>query len=180
MTLSIGNDVALEFGLLFARTVGVMSALPALLGVSMPARVRILLGALVAASLMPLASVTMPAATGIVPIVILMFRELAVGLTLSFATSIVVGAVMTAGSVIGGSMELNSGPVLRGNIETPNALSDGFGALTAVLFFVGGFHRMLIVALARSLSVARLGMLSLHDPHHVIAVAGRVFTLALG
>jgi flagellar biosynthesis protein FliR len=180
MTLSIGNDVALEFGLLFARTVGVMSALPALLGVSMPARVRILLGALVAASLMPLASVTMPSAAGVVPIVILMIRELAVGLSLSFATSIVVGAVMTAGSVIGGSMELNSGPVLRGNIETPNALSDGFGALTAVLFFVGGFHRMLIVALAHSLSVAPLGMLSLPDPHHLIGVAGRVFTLALG
>ena len=45
MNLTIGNDVALAFGLLFARTAGVMSALPALLGVSMPVRIRLLLAA---------------------------------------------------------------------------------------------------------------------------------------
>jgi flagellar biosynthetic protein FliR len=179
MTLTIGNDVALAFGLLFARTGGVLGALPALLGVSMPVRIRLILAALIAASLMPLASVTMPAATGIAPIVILMVRELTIGLILSFATAIVVGAVMTAGSVIGGSMELNSGAVLRANVEAPNALSDAFGALAALLFFVGGFHRMLILALARSLAVAPLGILSLPDPHHLIGLTGRVFALGL-
>ena len=40
MNLTIGNDVALAFGLLFARAGGVMSALPTLLGVSMPVRIR--------------------------------------------------------------------------------------------------------------------------------------------
>jgi flagellar biosynthetic protein FliR len=179
MTLTIGNDIALAFCLLFARTAGVMSALPSLLGVSMPARIRLLLAALIAAALMPLASVTMPSASGIAPIVILVVRELAIGLTLSFASSIVVGAVMTAGSVIGASMEMNSGSVLRGNVEAPNPLSDGFGALAALLFFVGGFHRMLILALAHSLSVAPLGQLSLPDPHRLIGVGGRVFGLAL-
>lgn len=179
MNLTIGNDVALAFALLFARTGSVMSALPALLGVSMPVRIRLLLAALIAAALMPLASVTMPGAAGITPIVILIIRELAIGLTLSFAAAIVVGAVMTAGSVIGGSMEMNTGAVLRGNIEAPNPLSDGFGALAALLFFVGGFHRMLILALAHSLSVAPLGTLSLPDPHHLIALGGRVFALAL-
>jgi flagellar biosynthetic protein FliR len=179
MSLTIGNDVALAFVLLFARTGGVLGALPALLGVSMPIRIRLILAALVAASLMPLASVTMPTAAGIAPIVILVVRELAIGLILSFATAIVVGAVMTAGSVIGGSMELNSGAVLRANVESPNALSDAFGALAALLFFVGGFHRMLILALARSLSVAPLGMLSLPDPHRLIGLGGRVFALGL-
>jgi flagellar biosynthetic protein FliR len=179
MNLTIGSDVALAFGLLFARTGGVMSALPALLGVSMPVRIRLILAALIAAALMPLASVTMPSAAGIAPIIILMIRELAIGLALSFAASIVVGAVMTAGSVIGGSMEMNSGAVLRGHVEAPNALSDGFGALAALLFFVGGFHRMLILALAKSLSVAPLGLLSLPDPRHLISVGGRIFALAL-
>jgi flagellar biosynthetic protein FliR len=171
--------VALAFGLLFARTGGVMGALPALLGVSMPVRIRLILAALIAAALMPLAAVTMPAVMGIAPIVILVVRELTIGLTLSFAAAIVVGAVMTAGSVIGGSMELNSGAVLRANIEAPNALSDGFGALAALLFFVGGFHRMLILALAHSLSVAPLGVLSLPDPHHLVSLGGRIFALGL-
>ena len=179
MTLTVGNDLALAFGLLFARTVGVISALPALLGVSMPARVRVLLGAIIAAALMPLASVTMPAVPGVAAIVILTIRELAIGLTLSFATAVVVGAVMTAGSIIGAGMELNSGSVLRANVETPNTLSDAFGALAALLFFVGGFHRMLNLALAHSLSVAPLGTLSLPDPHHMIGVGAKVFALAL-
>jgi flagellar biosynthetic protein FliR len=179
MNLTIGNDVVLAFGLLFARSGSVLGALPSLLGVSMPVRIRVLLAALIAASLMPLAKVTTPLAAGIAPIVILIVRELAIGLTLSFAAAIVVGAVMTAGSVIGGSMEMNSGAVLRGHIEAPNALSDGFGALAALLFFVGGFHRMLILTLAKSLSVAPLGMLSLPDPHHLISLGGRIFALAL-
>ena len=145
----------------------------------MPVQVRLMLAALIAAALMPLASVTMPAAPGVAPIVLLVIREIAIGLTLSFAASIVVGAVMTAGSVIGGSMEMNSGAVLRGHIESPNALSDGFGALAALLFFVGGFHRMLILALAKSLLVAPLGMLSLPDLHHLLGLGGRIFALAL-
>ncbi len=179
MNLTIGNDVALAFGLLFARVGGVMTALPTLLGVSMPVQVRLMLAALIAAALMPLASVTMPTAPGVAPVVLLVIREIAIGLTLSFAASIVVGAVMTAGSVIGGSMEMNSGAVLRGHIESPNALSDGFGALAALLFFVGGFHRMLILALAKSLLVAPLGMLSLPDLHHLLGLGGRIFALAL-
>jgi len=179
MTLTIGNDLVLEFGLLLSRVLGVMAALPVLLGVSMPARVRILLAALVAGALMPIASMTMPTGAGVIPIVILVIREIMIGLGLSFATSIVVGAVMTAGSVIGAGMELNSGSVLRANVEAPNVLSDSFGALAALLFFVGGFHRMLILALARSLSVAPLGSLTLPDPHQLIGVGGRVFALAL-
>ena len=96
MTLTIGNDLALAFGLLLARAGGVMSALPALLGVSIPIRIRLMLAAVIAAALMPLAGVTMPAAAGIAPMVILVVRELAIGLTLAFAAAIVVGAVMTA------------------------------------------------------------------------------------
>jgi flagellar biosynthetic protein FliR len=180
MSLTIGNDVAFAFALLFARTGGVTAALPALLGVSIPIKIRLMLAALIAGALMPMASVTMPAAAGITPMVILILREIGVGLALSFAASVVVGAVMTAGSVIGGSMEMNSGAVLRGHIESPNALSDGFGALAALLFFVGGFHRMLILALAHSLKVAPLGVLSLPDPHQLIGLGGRIFALALG
>lgn len=180
MNLTVGNDVALAFMLLFARSGGVLAALPKLLGVALPVRIRVILAAVIAMALMPLASVAMPTAAGILPITIMLARELAIGLMLSFAAAVVVGAVMTAGSVIGGSMELNSGAILRADVESPNILSDGLGALAAMLFFVGGFHRMLIGALAHSLAVFPLGALPLPDPHTMIKLGGRMFALALG
>ena len=180
MNLNVGNDAALAFGLLFARTGGLIGALPSLLGVALPVRIRLLLAAVIAASLMPLASVAMPAVGGAVPIFVMILRELAIGLTLSFAAAVVVGAVMTAGSAVGGSMELNSGAILRADVESPNILSDGMGALGAMLFFVGGFHRMLIGALAHSLGAFPLGAMALPDPQTLIALGGRLFGLALG
>lgn len=179
MNLSLGNDLVLAFSLLFARASGVMGALPGLLGVSLPIRIRLLLAAAIAAALVPLASVSMPGPTGAAPILILMIRELMIGVTLSFAAAVVTGAVMTAGSIIGSSMELNTGAILRANVESPNILGDGFGALAAMLFFVGGFHRALIMALAKSLSVAPLGKLSIPDPARMIGLGARVFALAL-
>jgi flagellar biosynthesis protein FliR len=158
----------------------VIAALPMLLGVSLPVRIRMLLTAVIAGALMPLASVAMPSAGGILPIVVMIVRELALGLMLSFAAAVVVGAVMTAGSVIGGSMELNSGAILRADVESPNILSDAMGALAALLFFVGGFHRMLIGALAHSLSVFPLGAISLPSPDGMITLGGRIFALAMG
>lgn len=178
MNLSVGNDIALEFGLLFARTGSVMSALPTFLGVAMPKRLRLLLGALIAGALMPLASIPITA-PGIGPIVLMVIRELIFGFLLAFAAAIVVAAVMTAGSVIGGSMEMNTGAVLRAQVEAPNALSDGFGAFAALLFFVGGFHRILVLALAKSLSASPLGQLSLPDPHQALRLGGQIFPLAL-
>ena len=180
MNLTVGNDLALAFVLLFARSGGVLAALPKLLGVGFPVRIRVILAALIAASLMPLGSVAMPAAPGLLPLVVMLLRELAIGLMLSFAAAIVVGAVMTAGSVVGGSMELNSGAILRADVQSPNILSDGLGALAALLFFIGGFHRMLIAALAHSLGVFPLGALPIPDPHLMINLAGRLFALALG
>jgi flagellar biosynthetic protein FliR len=179
VNLTIGNDLALAFALLLARTGGVTMALPSLLGVAMPVRVRILLAVLLAGALMPLASVTMPAAAGVLPIAILLARELAIGAGLSFAAAVVVGAVMTAGDAIGASMELNTGAILRGAVQAPNALADGLGALAGLLFFVGGFHRALLLGLGASVAVAPLGSLAIPDPHQMVALAGRVFVLAL-
>jgi len=180
MNLTVGNDIALAFGLLFARTGGVIVALPSLLGVALPVRMRVLLAAVIAASMMPLATVAMPTGGGLVPIFIMVLRELLVGLTLSFAVSVVVGAVMTAGAVVGGSMELNSGAILRADVESPNVLSDSLGALAAMLFFVGGFHRMLIAALAKSLAAFPLGAMPMPDLTLMLKLGERLFALALG
>jgi flagellar biosynthesis protein FliR len=179
VNITVGNDIALAFGLLFARAAGVMMALPQLLGVSVPMKVRAALAMLLAAALMPLASLTPPPAGGILAIALLVIRELAIGAAISFAAAIVVGAVVAVGDVLGASMELNSGAVLRGDVQAPNILADSLGVLTGLLFFIGGFHRALILALGRSLAVMPLGTFAMPNLHSIIALSGRMFELAL-
>jgi len=178
VNFTVGNDTALAFGLLFARAAGLMMALPQLLGVAVPMKVRAALATLLAAALMPLASVSLPSG-GVLAIAILVIRELVIGATISFAAAIVVGAVIAVGDVAGASMELNSGAVLRGDVQAPNVLADALGVMTGLLFFVGGFHRALILALGRSLAVVPLGTIAMPDIHSLLALGGRMFEIAL-
>lgn len=179
MNFNVGSDTALAFFLLFARTAGVLFALPQLLGIPIPAKVRMALAMLMAAALMPMASIAMPTVNGPIALAALVIREVMLGLMLTFATALVVGAVMTAGDVIGAGMELNSGAILRGVVRQPNVLADGLGALAALLFFIGGFHRVLLMALGRSLAVAPLGTLKLPDPRAIVSLSGGMFALGL-
>ncbi|HLW72268.1 MAG TPA: flagellar biosynthetic protein FliR [Candidatus Binataceae bacterium] len=180
MKLQVGPELTLAFGLLFARAAGVTLGLPAMLGVGLPIRLRVLLAALLAGALMSRASVTLPVAAGVLPIVLLVIRELGVGVMLSFAAALVFGAAIMAGDLIGAGMELNTGGLLRVTTQIPNVAADAFGTLAELLFFIGGFHRTLLIALARSVDVAPLGQLTLPPPSALIRLGGRLFVLALG
>jgi len=180
MTIQVGPDLALAFGLLFARAGGVILGLPAMLGVEVPLQVRVLLALVLAAALMPLANVALPAVSGVLPVALLVARELALGVMLAFAAALVTGAAIMAGDLIGAGMELNSGALVRGAAEMPNIAADSFGAFAGLLFFVGGFHRLLLIALARSLRAAPLGQLTLPSPATLIHSGGQVFVIALG
>ena len=179
-SVSIGPEMALAFGLLFARAGGITLGLPPMLGVSLPVQLRVLLALLLAAALMPRATVSLPVAVGALPVVILMTRELVVGVTLAFAAALVVGAATMAGDLCGTEMELNTGALLRGSVEMPNVAADAFGTLAGVLFFIGGFHRWLLLALARSLDAEPLGRLALPSPESLVVLGGRIFLIALG
>jgi len=179
MSINVGDELALAFVLLFARCSGLTVALPTVLGVAIPVRVRVLLSALLAGSLMPLAKVVLPTAGGPLPIGLMLVRELAVGTTLAFAAAIVIGAVMTMGEVLGTGMELHGGSILRGSIQIPNVLGDGLGGLAGMLFFIAGFHRSLLLGLGRSLKIAPLGAVTLPGVSSVLAMGSRVFLLAL-
>lgn len=179
MNLTIGNDVALAFVLCFARCGAVLMALPKMIGIEIPVRVRVLLAALIAAALMPATRLAGPVPSGPPAIALLVARELALGLVLSFAGAIVVGAVTMVGDLIGNNMELNSGGMLRGAIAIPNALADGLATLTAIIFFVAGFHRALLLALAKSLTAAPLGAPTLPGPSAMVIMGGRMFAIAL-
>jgi flagellar biosynthetic protein FliR len=179
MSIQIGSQLALAFGLLFARAGGLTLGLPPMLGVALPVQLRTLLALLLAAALLPRASVILPAASGLLPVALLLTRELAMGVMLGFAAAIVVGAATMAGDLLGTEMELNTGALLRGNTEMPNVAADAFGTLAGVIFFIGGFHRWLLIALARSLDAAPLGRLTIPPLQALIRVGGRVFLIAL-
>jgi flagellar biosynthesis protein FliR len=180
VNLTLGNDVALCFVLMFARTAAVMMTIPQVLGVSVPVRLRMLLSALLAASLMPRATIAMPPSGGILAIAILLIREIAIGIALAFMTVVVIGAVTVAGDLLGSTMEIHSGAILRGSVQIPNTLADSLGTLAGLIFFVGGFHRALIIGLARSVSALPLGEIALPRAGLLISMGGRLFVLALG
>jgi len=179
MNLTVGNDVALAFALCFTRCAAVMMALPMMIGIAIPVRVRMLLAALIAAALMPAARLAAPVDSGPPAIALMVVREIAVGLVLSFAGAVVVGAVTMVGELIGNGMELNSGGLLRGAIAMPNALADGLATLTAIVFFLAGFHRALLLALAKSFTAAPLGAPSLPGLSAMVTLGGHMFTIAL-
>ncbi|HZT51415.1 MAG TPA: flagellar biosynthetic protein FliR, partial [Stellaceae bacterium] len=154
-------------------------ALPHVLGVALPVRVQILLSALVAAALMPLATIALPSVRGVLPVAILVGRELAIGVVLAFTTAIVSGALMSAGDLIGAGMQLNVGAILRGSALMPSVLADGFAAIAGMLFFVAGLQRWLFLALARSLVVAPLGTLAAPPAANLLILGGHLFALAL-
>ncbi len=178
LNISLGSTAALAFGLLFTRVAGVIVALPAMLGISMPIRVRLLLALVLTAALMPAATVAMPKVGGLPAVAILVVRELAVGVALSFAGAVVVGAVTIAGDLLGSNMELSNGAILRGPVLMPNSLADGLGTMAGLLFFIAGFQRGLLIALGQSLSVAPLGELGMPNPGGMLEIGGRVFSIA--
>jgi len=179
MNLTIGNDAALAFVLCFTRCAGVMLALPRMIGIAIPITIRALLAAVIAAALMPAAHLATTHISGMPALALMIIREAGVGVVLSFAAAIVVGAVTMVGDLIGNNMEMNSGGILRGTIALPNALADGLSTLTGLIFFVAGFHRALIVALARSLSAAPLGALEMPATESMLSIGGRIFQIAL-
>jgi flagellar biosynthesis protein FliR len=179
MNVSIDSEAAFCFVLVFARVGAVMLAMPQMLGVGIPLKLRLLLGMLLAGALMTHASVPMPSVDALIPGAILLGREIVVGIVLAFVSAVVVGAVLMAGDLFGTSMELNSGGILRGVVATPNVLADGLGTLAGLIFFVGGFHRVLFMSLARSLEVIPLGRPTLPEVTTMIATGGRLFVIAV-
>ena len=104
----------------------------------------------------------------------MMIRELAIGLTLSFAAAVVVGAVMTAGSVIGGSMELNSGAILRGAIvESPNISVRRVRRARRDCCFSSADSMRCLLALAQQPPRAAARRAPLPDPRGMIKLGGQ-------
>ncbi|GEM_PF-1543853 len=186
MTLSFADDAALAFALLFARASGMTMALPSMLGVKVPVRMRLLLAALLASALMPIARVAKPAYRTSTEIIgLTMGAELVTGALLAFFASLIGGAVLVAAETIAGAMELSSGPILRqlsplGGLATlPSPLADGINALAVMLFFVAGLHRALIFALGASVEVTPLGALASPSKALLLRASAEMFSLAL-
>ncbi len=185
VNLSFADQLALAYVLLFARAGTVLLALPAMLGVALPVQVRILLAALLSAALLPAARLAAAPAQGALGVALMVAPEIVLGLLISFATALAVGAVLMAGELIGNTMELQAGGLLRGvsqlsaAAQAPNVLSEALAALAGLVFFVAGFHRSLLLALGKSLSTIPLGAAALPGLHAVLAAAGSIFAICL-
>ncbi len=174
----VPDELVIAMMLVFARSAALMLALPAMLGVAVPVRVRLLFAALLAGVLAAASPTRLPSAAYNAALAYLMLKEIALGLMLAFSASVVMAAVGLAGEMIGSQIELSAAEILRAPLPV-SVLSDSLMALAAFLFFGAGLQRPLIYALARSLQVLPIGSTALPDPSGLIRAAGAIFGLGV-
>jgi len=157
MAGSIGVErLLIAYGLLFLRCAGILVALPGPAGISVPAKLRLGLAALLAFLLAPATMVLVPARNMAAPIIIAgaAVREIVFGLGIGIFVQMIYAVALSAGEAVGLSMELNSSAIIRpGAAEgfSPNILADAFSATSAAIFFLAGCHRALLGVLIASL-----------------------------
>jgi flagellar biosynthesis protein FliR len=159
-TLTLPDALPLAFMLLFTRSAGFFMALPPLLGISVAGPVTVLLSAVLAGSLLWSTTVMLPAASlGLLVGAAMLLREAVVGFAIALATAVMIGAVGLAGEAVGAQMELSASELLNASIPT-GVTAEIFIVTASFLFFGSGLHRVLFLALAKSLDVAPLGAMT--------------------
>jgi flagellar biosynthetic protein FliR len=164
--------------LLFARAGTLMLALPSMIGVAVPVRVRLLFAALLAVVLTASSPLRSWSSSDSAMLPYAMLREIAIGLMLSFSAALVMGAVGMAGELVGAQIELSAAEILRAPVGI-SVLGDAFMALAAFIFFGSGLQRALVYALARSVQVLPAGAVTVPSVEGLILGAGAAFLIGV-
>jgi flagellar biosynthesis protein FliR len=173
-------------GVALARIVPVTMLVPLFGGRCAPRLIRLAIGGVLALAITPalMAGLSTPIRADLY--ILLLSRDLLIGLTLGFAGALVFHAIESAGALV----DLSRGVTLAGaftpgtpNRPAPTATFLGF--LAVVLFFLIGGHQLLLAALADSFRHIQPLDLSAGVVNHatvtesVIALSGAMFVLAL-
>lgn len=155
----LNPEYVLRVLLVFVRVGGLLVAAPFFGQTSIPVRVRILLGVLLAYSLAGFATGPIPAyAANDVGLVLALLVEAATGLLLGFTAHLIFWAINFAGSVMGYQMALSLAQTfnpMSGTSSNPLGQIMSYTFLLAFLLVDG--HHFLIEALVRSFEVVPLG-----------------------
>jgi flagellar biosynthesis protein FliR len=151
--------LAATFMLVFARIGTMVMLLPGLGEMSVPARTRLTVALILAASLMPLHRNAYQIDLGsFAPVLILLGQELFVGAVLGLTARLTISALQVAGSVIAQQMGLGFVTAVDPTMGQQNVLVGNFlSVLGVTLIFTTDMHHLVIGALSDSYSLFRPG-----------------------
>jgi flagellar biosynthesis protein FliR len=170
----------LAIGLLMVRPGTLILGAPSFGGMYAPAQVKVALTLFIGVALMPFAAV--PQADSTVSLVLIVGREMAIGLALGLAINAMVAAAEMAGHLAGFQMGLSYSAIIDpASGVRNNVVSSLYGMLLTIVFLVTNAHHGFLRALGQSYEAMPIGAghIGASLPQSIMALLGLVFTFGL-
>ncbi|NPV71250.1 MAG: flagellar type III secretion system protein FliR [Firmicutes bacterium] len=166
--------------LIFVRFSGLMATMPVFSSRYIPVRIRVMVAGFLAVFALP--SVTPVEVPGsLVGLALFAVNELAVGMAVGYAASVVLSAIQLAGQLIDTELGFGMVNVIDPQYGLPAPLFGNFYYLIALMLLLAvGGERATIAALVRSFKEIPIGaIVSPPEPGFVVDLVAGVFTTAL-
>jgi flagellar biosynthetic protein FliR len=170
----------LAIGLLMVRPGTLILGAPSFGGMYAPTQVKVALVVFIGIALMPFASV--PRADSTVSLVLIVGREMAIGLALGLAVNAIVAAAEMAGQLAGLQIGLSYSAIIDPSSGVRNnVVGSLYGMMATIVFLVGNVHHAFLRALGQSYEALPIGAGHIGEslPQAVMALLGLVFSFAL-
>lgn len=170
----------LAIGLLIVRPGALLLGSPVFGGAFAPSQVKVALTVLIAVSLLPVARV--PAADSTASMVLILGREMAIGVALGLAVQVFIGAAEMAGHLAGFQMGLSYSAIIDpASGVRNNAVASLYGMIATIVFLLTNAHHAFLRALMQSYEALPIGVghISASLPQAVMGLLGLVFSFGL-
>ncbi|HEX4147856.1 MAG TPA: flagellar biosynthetic protein FliR, partial [Pirellulales bacterium] len=162
--LAGGTSGVMIFMLLLARTSGLMIVAPVVGASQVPQQVRALLAIMLALVLLPTqwaAAVHLPETP--VDLVVVLVRELLLGLVLGLGVSVIFSGLLLAGQLIGQMSGMSLAEVFDPSIDSMPLFSEVLQLFATTIFVTVGGHRLLVQGLLDTFSRMPPGQAGMPD-----------------
>ncbi len=168
--------------LIFSRVGALLAVFPLWSVQQVPVPLRIGSGVLLSIIVLPLVPQTSLADASMAELVLIILKEVSIGLILGFLCRVVFSAVEMAGNIISSEMGFSSANLfnpMAGTSESIPAIALYW--LTLLLMLSGNLHHSILAALVRSFDIAPIGASVMHKEMLIWGVhyVGQMFGMAL-
>lgn len=168
--------------LIFSRIGALLAVFPLWSVQQVPIPLRIGSAVLISAILLPLVPAASMADASMLELVLVILKEVSVGLILGFLCRIVFGAVELAGNIVASEMGFSTANLfnpMAGTSESIPAIALYW--MTLLLMLTGNLHHSILAALVRSFDIVPIGTAVLHKEMLPwgLRYAGQMFGMAL-
>jgi flagellar biosynthesis protein FliR len=170
----------LAIGLLMVRPGTLILGAPSFGGMYAPTQVKVALVVFIGIAVMPLAEV--PRADSSVSLVLIVGREMAIGLAMGLAVNALIAAAEMAGQLAGFQIGLSYSAIIDPSSGVRNnVVGSLYGMIATIIFLVGNVHHAFLRALGRSYEALPIGSGHIGEalPQSIMALLGLVFSFGL-